>query len=285
LLDGEQSPGGVTMGNRLRYVIPVLGVIALFAACTEPSEEASGEPRTQASSSSTSLQQIFERGVLRVGTTGDFFMSFIDPETGERGGYDIELTTQLATDMGVEIEYVSTDWPSLVSGLAAGRYDITTGASYNPGRARSASYTVPIARVGTVAVIRRSDAERFDSWDAINRPDVRVAARQGSVFQDQAEAITPDAEIRAVASPATEYQEVLARRADVAITSLFDAASLVSDQESLQIAPVEPRNTNFIGILVPQTDHELRTFIDAWIRSKEYSGYIDELTEKWNLAF
>ncbi|HKJ85453.1 MAG TPA: transporter substrate-binding domain-containing protein, partial [Spirochaetia bacterium] len=167
----------------------------------------------------------------------------------------------------------------------AGRYDITTGASFNPGRARTASYTLPIARVGTVAVIRRADAGRFTSWNAINQPETRVAARQGSVFEDQANAIAPNAEIRAVASPATEYQEVLAGRADVAITSLFDAASLVSDQESLQIAPVDPRNTNFIGLLVPQEHHELRTFIDAWIRSKEYSGYIDELTEKWNLAF
>jgi len=134
-------------------------------------------------------------------------------------------------------------------------------------------------------VIRRADAARFASWDAINRSDVTVAVRQGSVFEDQANGITPDAEIRAVASPATEYQELLAGRADVAITSLFDAASLVSDQESLQIAPVEPRNTNFIGILVPQEHHEVRTFIDAWIRAKEYSGYIDELTAKWNLAF
>ncbi|MFW6289180.1 MAG: transporter substrate-binding domain-containing protein [Spirochaetota bacterium] len=267
-----------------RLVVVGLAMAFVLAACTEPTDD-DDAAAARTSGGANALQQILERGVLRVGTTGDFFMSFIDADTGERGGYDIELTTQLAADMGVEIEYVSTDWPSLVSGLAAGRYDITTGASFNPGRARSASYTLPIARVGTVAVIRRSDADRFASWDAINQPEIRVAARQGSVFEDQANGITPDAQIRAVSSPATEYQEVLAGRADVAITSLFDAASLVRDQESLQIAPVEPRNTNFIGLLVPQEHHELRTFIDAWIRSKEYSGYIDELTEKWNLVF
>ncbi|MFW5688276.1 MAG: transporter substrate-binding domain-containing protein [Spirochaetota bacterium] len=272
------------MKFRIGAAVAVGAILVLLAACTEPADEAA-DGASRSAGNANELQQILERGVLRVGTTGDFFMSFIDPETGERGGYDIELTTQLAADMGVEIEYVSTDWPSLVSGLAAGRYDITTGASFNPGRARTASYTLPIARVGTVAVVRRTEASRFSSWDTINQPDVTVAVRQGSVFEDQASGITPDADIRAVAAPATEYQEVLAGRADVAITSLFDAASLVSDQESLQIAPVDPRNTNFIGILVPQEHHELRTFIDAWIRSKEYSGYIDELTERWNLAF
>ena len=260
-------------------------LVMLLASCADTaiSTGDAGVAR-QGPAASSSLQRILERGVLRVGTTGDFFMSFIDPETGNRGGYDIELTTKLAEDMGVQIEYVSTDWPSLVSGLAAGRYDITTGASFNPGRARTASYTIPIARVGTVAVIRREDAGRLNSWDAMNNPDVRVATRQGSVFEDHARVITPNATIAAVASPATEYQEVLARRADVAITSLFDAASLVRDQQSLQIAGAEPRNTNFIGILVPQSQHELRAFIDAWIRAQESSGYIDELTERWNLA-
>ncbi len=266
----------------------VAAVAALIgASCAEPATS-SVEPAggaAQGSGGPSSLERILERGVLRVGTTGDFFLSFIDPETGERGGYDIELTGKLAEDMGVEIEYVSTDWPSLVSGLTSGRYDITTGASFNPARARTASYTVPIARVGTVAIIRRADADRFRSWEAMNRPEVRVATRQGSVFENHAREIVPDAQIRAVASPGTGYQEVLARRADLAIASLFDAASIVRGQASLQIAPVELWHTNYIGILVPQGQHELRSFIDSWIRAQEYSGFIDELAERWNLAF
>ncbi len=271
---------------RVRFALAAV-VAALLLSCAEPAHDSTGTAVTAAQrlGEQSSLQRILERGVLRVGTTGDFSMSFIDPETGERGGYDIELTRKLAEDMGVDIEYVPTEWPTLVSGLTAGRYDITTGASFNPGRARTASYTVPIARAGTVAIIRRADADRFRSWEAINRPEVRVATRHGSVFEDHARHITPDAQILAVAAPATEHEEVLARRADAAITSLFDAAALVRDQGSLQIAPVEPRNTTYIGILVPQGHHELRSFIDAWIRAQEYSGFIDELTERWNLAF
>ncbi len=267
------------------FVAAVVGLV--LVSCAEPagsSIEAAADPAPHGGGQN-SLQRVLERGVLRVGTTGDFYMSFLDPETGERSGYDIDLTRKLAEDMGVGIEYVATDWSSLVSGLASGRYDITTGASFNPGRARAASYTVPIARTGTVAIIRRADADRFQSWEEINRPGVRVATRHGSVFEYQARDITPDAQIRVVASPGTEYQEVLVRRADVAIASLFDAASIVRDQPELQIAPVDLRNTTYIGILVPQGDHDLRSFIDSWIRAQEYSGFIDELTERWNLAF
>ena len=46
---------------------------------------------------------------LRVGTTGDFNpMSFKDTSTNSLVGYDIEAMTQLATDMGVKVEFVTT---------------------------------------------------------------------------------------------------------------------------------------------------------------------------------
>ena len=271
--------------KRARLAIVAVAVFALgLAACGERRQAAeTGSVRVQGPTNE--LQTILERGVLRVGTTGDFSMSFIDAETGARRGYDIDLTTRLAEDMGVRIEYVATDWPNLVSGLVAGRYDITTGAIWNADRARSVSYTLPISRVGTVAVIRRADAARFDSWSAIDQPTVRVAVREGSVFVDQARGIAPNADLRAITSPATEYQEVLANRADVAITSLYDAAALIGDQPDLQIAPVEVQNLNYSGILVPQGHDELRGYIDAWIRAQETSGYMDELAVRWNLIF
>ena len=43
------------------------------------------------------VESIRERGVLRVGSTGDYNpMSFLDPETGEYVGFDAELAEDLA---------------------------------------------------------------------------------------------------------------------------------------------------------------------------------------------
>ncbi len=53
------------------------------------------------------LAQILERGTLRVGTTGDFNpMSMKDIATNTLTGFDVEAMTQLATNMGVKIEFV-----------------------------------------------------------------------------------------------------------------------------------------------------------------------------------
>jgi cyclohexadienyl dehydratase len=273
------------MRLRLRSAAALVGALVAVAvtACSESPNERAVQPTPRPVSGLNLLDDILDRGVLRVGTTGDFYLSHVDESSGERAGYDIDLTRRLARDMGVEIEYVGTDWPSLVSGLVSGRYDITTGATYTAARARAASYTLPIARTGTVAVIRESEADRFNRWEAVDSPGVTIAVRQGSIFQDQADGIAPDASVEPVASPSSLHEALLAERADVAITGLVDAAALVSAQEELRIAPLELRHASYTAMLVPRGAHDLRAFVDAWIRSQQHSGFLDELDERWNL--
>lgn len=235
------------------------------------------------SQSRSGLQEILERGTLRVGTTGDFNpFSFRDPRTGEYSGHDIELVTKLAEDMGVEVEFVATDWRNLVSGVAAGKYDITTGASYNMGRARTAGYTLPVLEVGTVPVVHSRNADRFRSWDDVDQRGVTVAVTLGTVFDDQAKELLENARIVRVEPPARDYQEVLSGRADVSLTSTFEASSLAEQYRQLQIARVDaPEFRNAIGILVAQGDQTLINYINVWITMQEHNGYLDELRAKW----
>jgi len=82
------------------------------------------------------LQQILVNGELRVGTTGDWNpMTMIDPASKERKGFDIDIATALAADMGVKVVFVPTTWKTLVNGIVAAKYDMTSSASLSPKRA------------------------------------------------------------------------------------------------------------------------------------------------------
>lgn len=229
------------------------------------------------------LEEILESGVLKVGTTGDFNpMSFKDPATDEYVGHDIELVQQLATDMGVEIEFVPTDWANLVSGVAAGKYHMTTGASMNMGRAKTAGYTLPVVEVGTVPLMLKENEGGYGSWDDINSSDAKVAVTLGTVFDEQARALFPEAEIVAVESPARDFQEVLAGRADVSVTSNIEASQLIKTYPEMMVVPVDgPRNANAIALLVPQDDQVFINYVNVWIMMKEKSGWLDGLRDKW----
>ena len=56
----------------------------------------------EAVSAAVDADEIRERGVLRVGTAGDYQpMSYLDPFTGDYVGFDAELAGDLAADLGV----------------------------------------------------------------------------------------------------------------------------------------------------------------------------------------
>ena len=76
------------------------------------------------------LDGIRERGVLRVGSAGDYRpMSFLDPETGTYAGFDVALAEDLAAELGVAIEYVKTSWPTLMEDTLPGNSTWPSAAS------------------------------------------------------------------------------------------------------------------------------------------------------------
>jgi len=271
----------------------VLAMVGALAACTEPATESDQTPAQsetsqarQEVSGQSAIDRVLERGALRVGTTGDFQpMTYLDPETDEYQGYYIDIVRDFAADMGVEIEWVRTTWQDKVAGIAAGRFDIATGASYNMGRARQGAFTHPIAVVGTVPITLQENLDRFSSWQDMNQPDVTVAVTLGTTFDEQAQVFFPNAEIVRPDSGARDYQEIIAGRADVAITSNIEAGSLTDRFENFAIVPVEPRATVPNGMIVDRGDVEWLNYVNAWITMKEYAGYFEEKSQEYGLSF
>ena len=104
------------------------------------------------------LQSILANGELRVGTTGDWNpMTMIDPSSKERTGFDIDIANALATDMGVKVVFVPTTWKTLVNGVVADKYDMTSSASLSPKRALVAGYSGSYFAVEDVPLMLRKN--------------------------------------------------------------------------------------------------------------------------------
>lgn len=238
-----------------------------------------------AAQAQSALQDILNSGVLKVGTTGDWNpMSVRDVATNGYKGYDIDVMTQLATDLGVTVEFVPTDWKTLVNGIAAGTYHITGSASISPARAKAAGYSQSYFALATVPLINRKDAERFKDWGDLDKPDVTVAATLGTTQEAQVKAFFPNATHKIVEAPARDFQEVLAGRADAHITSNVEANQLVAKYPELMIVPVPaPRARTPVAMLLPQGDQVWINYVNTWITLRKESGLFDELGAKWNL--
>ena len=78
-----------------------------------------------ASSGSSRLDNIIERGSILVGTTGDYKpFSIIDKTTGDFVGYDIDAARMLGEALGVKVVFVQTSWPTLMKDLLDDKFDI-----------------------------------------------------------------------------------------------------------------------------------------------------------------
>ncbi len=233
----------------------------------------------------SALNDILEGGVLKVGTTGDWNpMSMKDPATNSYTGYDIDVMTELAKDLGVELEFVPTDWKTLVSGVTAGQYHMTGSASVSPARAKAAGYSISYFSLATVPLTLAKNADRFSDWADLDKPDVKVAATLGTTQEQQVKDFFPNAEHTIVEAPARDFQEVLSGRADAHITSNVEAYKLVEKYPQMMIVPVSaPKAPTPIAMLLPQADQVWINYVNTWIQLKEERGFFTDLGRKWKL--
>ncbi|MGB3179464.1 MAG: transporter substrate-binding domain-containing protein [Albidovulum sp.] len=234
----------------------------------------------------SALRDILDNGVLKVGTTGDWNpMTMKNPDTNSYTGYDIDVMTALAADLGVEVEFVPADWKTLVSGVTADKYHLTGSASISPARAKAAGYSQSYFSLATVPLINKKDADKFKDWGDLDNAGVVVAATLGTTQEKQVKEFFPNAEHKIVEAPARDFQEVLAGRAQAHITSNVEANKLIAQYPELMIVPVSaPRARTPIAMLLPQDDQVWINYVNTWISLKQEAGFFEELGAKWNLG-
>ena len=236
-------------------------------------------------SAQSALNEILSGGVLKVGTTGDWNpMSVRDPATNSYVGFDIDVMTQLGADLGVEVEFVPTDWKTLVNGVVAGNYHMTGSASISPARLKAAGYSNSYISVEMLPFTTEDKADRFTTWDSINNADVTVSTTLGTTFEKLVRNWFPNAKIVVVEAPARGFQEVLSGRADVFITSNIEGSTLLTKFPNLRQIGVEaPRAPTPIAMLLPQTDQVWINYVNSWVELKKTQGFFETTAAKRGL--
>jgi len=229
------------------------------------------------------LHQILKSGELRVGTTGDWNpMTVRDPATNSYKGFDIDVMQELAKDLGVKLTFVPTDWKTLVNGIIANKYDMSTSASVTPARIRTVGFTKSYYQVSTVPLTLKSNLDKFKDWGDIDKPSVTVAVTLGTSQEQQVKKFFPNAKINSIEAPARDFQEVLAGRAQVSVTSNLEASLLTQAHQQLAVVPVsETRTPADLAFIVAQGDQLWLNYLNHWITIKLNRGFFEELKRKW----
>ena len=223
----------------------------------------------------TKIEEIRERGVLKVGTTGDYMpMSYLVPETGRYIGFDAELAENLASALGVEPYYVKTSWPTLMDDTTAGKVDLAIcGIAITDARKEQALMSVSYLENGKTVLCRVEDADKYTSLEAINRPEVHLMENPGGTNEEFVRENLPDATLMTHEINQEIPNLIASGEADVMITDAVEAG-YYAGQNKLLTAPIinKPFTKAAFGILMPKGSEDLLEYVNKFLEEEKSTG-------------
>jgi cyclohexadienyl dehydratase len=233
---------------------------------------------------SSRLDRILKKGVVRVGTTGDYKpYTYFNPKTKEFEGYDIEAAKIMAADLGVKITFVKTSWPTLMEDLHKNKFDLAVGGiSRNTDRQKTAHLSHPYINDGKAPLIRQEDKEKYTSLGAIDQPDVTIGVNPGGTNQKFVDANITQAKVVVIENNLDIPSMVAEGKVDVMITDSIEAIYYASQDSRLYAALTDNTFTKSQkGYLMHRGDPVFQNWVNLWMEEMELNGEFDRLKEKW----
>lgn len=106
------------------------------------------------------LSDIQAAGKMIVATEGAWAPWTYHDESGALVGFDVDVARAIAAKLGVEAEFVESEWDGLFAGMDAKRYDIVAnGVEVTEERGQKYDFTVPYGYIRTALVVRGDNDE------------------------------------------------------------------------------------------------------------------------------
>lgn len=178
-----------------------------------------------------SLADARERGVLRAAFVNEVPFGYIGRD-GQPTGEAPAIARVIIERIGIDrLEGRLTEWPSLIPGLDAGRWDVIAAGMYiTPERCEQVLFTEPTYRIGQAFLVASGNPHGLTSYDDVRaNPDVTLGIMAGAVEQEYAaRAGVPDRQIETIPTQQEMLAAVRAGRVDAVALSELSIADMAA---------------------------------------------------------
>ncbi len=200
------------------------------AASTETAEEAStetaaAEDTEAASAEESDVAYIQDKGTLIVGITDFEPMDYKD-ESGNWIGFDADMASQVAKDLGVEVQFVEIDWDNKILELENKSIDVVWNGMTLTDEVTSAMECTNAYCNNAQVVVLPAD-KAGDYADAESMKDLAFAVEAGSAGEQAAQENSFN--YTALTSQADTLMEVSAGTSDASIIDLLMAGAMIGE--------------------------------------------------------
>ena len=252
------------------------GVLALMLAMTALPV---GDRRAHAADSI--LTDVLHRGKVRIAITTGAPPTRFEDESGTLQGYDIDIATLLAKQLGVTIEYIKTDTAGRVAMLQTKKADMTIAAfTPNLERLKSIGFTDPYL-TDVLSLLSRADRKDLATLADFNRPEVKIAIPRGSTAAKAIATAVPKATVVEFSGNADTIAALDAGQVDAMCSgdALVNYTAKNSGGKYRNAGALGPPEDDAIGF--PQGDFIWWLWLNRFVREINEDGTNYMLWIKW----
>jgi ABC-type amino acid transport substrate-binding protein len=262
---------------RRNLVIAGLIFAFLVAGCAQTTKTPS-EPK------------VADAATLRVGVTTTS-PPFVFKQSGEIVGLDAEMAREFARFIGKTPRFVELEWDDQIPALLDNRIDIImSGMSITNMRKMSIAFSQPYYRSGLMAMVRKSEANRFpvDFYGLLGQaPAMRFGVVKGTTgeayvndnFQSAQRVTAYESTRKALDALLTP---VLVNRIDVFIQDGPILLMLLAENRSADLTVLpSPLTDEYLAWGMRKTDPGLKESADRFLESISKSGQLESIVRRW----
>jgi len=230
----------------------------------------------------SALEQVLKRKTLKVGMS-TFVPWAMKDKTGKLVGFEIDVATRLAEDMGVKVEFVPTNWDGIIPALLSGKFDVIIGGmGILPSRNLKVNFTIPYDTSGMSLVANRELAGNFKTLEDFNRPEVTLAVRLGATPVAAAQRFMPKAKLTKFDDESKAIQELLNGKAHAVVASApMPAFQALKYPEKLFLPLKETFTKEPIGFALKKGDVDTLNYFNNWITVRQADGWLADRKRYW----
>lgn len=275
------------MKKILAMLLTIAMLACLFAGCgnsdksndgsTPGSDAAPGTDVTAASD----YEELQDKGTMVVGITDFAPMDYRD-DNGEWTGFDAELARMVASQLGLECEFIEIDWDNKILELESKSIDcVWNGMTLTDEVLNAMECTDPYLVNAQVVVMKSDKVADYADVDAMK--DLAVAVESGSAG-DETATNNGFTNVTKVTAQADALMEVASGTADACIIDLTMAKAMTGDGTSyadLSIAAEMDREEYGIGF---RKGSDMAQKVNDIIASLKDDGTLQALADKYGLS-